>query len=177
MVIMDVEVHQCPSGWMKYGVLLETVICLSVVTMDGETVAVHILKMLVLSAIFQVSHIANICFVDVCCIGCIEGDIRLADGTNYYEGRVEVCHKNEWGTVCDEDWDNNDGKVVCRQLGLPFVSRVRLDASFGHGTGQIWLSKLSCRGSESQLIDCIHSGFGVHSCVHSDDAGVICGCK
>ena len=48
------EAYQCPSGWMKYSVLLETVTCLSVVTMDGETTIVRILKMLVLSAVDQV---------------------------------------------------------------------------------------------------------------------------
>lgn len=49
---------------------------------------------------------------------CEDGDLRLASGTNMYEGRVEVCMREVWGTVCDNFWDNNDASVACRQLGF-----------------------------------------------------------
>ena len=107
---------------------------------------------------------------------CTEGNIRLMDGTNNHEGRVEVCHSNVWGTVCSDYWSSNDGIVACRQLGLQYIATTT-NAYFLSGTGQIWLDNVLCTGSESQLIDCSHNGFGSHNCDHSEDAGVVCGCK
>ena len=48
---------------------------------------------------------------------CDDGDIRLRDGTNEYEGRVEICMGRVWGTVCDDFWGTADAAVACRQLG------------------------------------------------------------
>ena len=54
---------------------------------------------------------------------CTYGDVRLVDGRDEYEGRVEICLNEEWGTVCNYYWDyrNNStsfATVVCRQLGF-----------------------------------------------------------
>ena len=57
-------------------------------------------------------------------IGCTEGDVRLLEGSNNLEGRVEICKNNAWGTVCDDGWQNTDATVVCRQLGLSVAGTI-----------------------------------------------------
>ncbi len=49
-----------------------------------------------------------------------------------------------------------------------------LTTGFTNGVGIIWLDDVQCRGSEPNLADCSHLGFGTHNCVRSEDAGVRC---
>ncbi|XP_072025363.1 LOW QUALITY PROTEIN: uncharacterized protein [Amphiura filiformis] len=101
--------------------------------------------------------------------------IRLVGGSNNNEGRVEVFYSNAWGTVCDDFWDVNDARVVCRQLGLPHGAAEAIgNAAFGQGSGEIWLDNVQCTGSENRLDECNHRGWGIENCDHREDAGVRC---
>ena len=103
-------------------------------------------------------------------------DIRLVDGIDSSQGRVEVGLNGAWGTVCDYGWDILDANVVCRQLGFDEALAATHDSSFGYGRGRIWLYNVNCNGGERGLLNCSHSGWGysVSSCDHANDAGVIC---
>lgn len=43
--------------------------------------------------------------------------MRLVDGQNEREGRVEVCIEQQWGSICDNSWTRLDAAVICTQLG------------------------------------------------------------
>ncbi len=64
------------------------------------------------------SHFEDVAVIcDTACT--YNGQARLVGGTDETNGRLEVCMNSNWGTVCDDSFDNNDAAVVCRQLNLP----------------------------------------------------------
>ena len=104
-----------------------------------------------------------------------EGALRLVDGGNEFEGRVEVCFRETWGTVCDDSWDSRDAEVVCRQLGHITAGALAFRcAIFGQGVGPVHLDDLACTGSEETLTSCRQSTPGATTCRHREDASVRC---
>ena len=53
-----------------------------------------------------------------------DGNVRLVNGTNTTNGRLEVCIKGNWGSVCERHFDDLDAAVVCRELGFPSESEL-----------------------------------------------------
>ena len=114
---------------------------------------------------------------------------------------MEVCISDQWGTVCDDYWDNTDATVVCKQLGYAFTGsknvydvsvnmffnfyiyiylcvlaggRAYSNAHFGTGSGPIFLDDVQCTSSASQLLECYSRPILTHNCLHSADAGIAC---
>ena len=131
-------------------------------------------------------------------VGCQHGDIKLVNGSNPNEGRVEICINNQWGTVTDDGWSSNETQVVCRQLGYSTDGKtwkqLKLKSSsndilatlmchagvqysgsayFGQGNGSIFLDNVTCNGSEASLLSCSYTA-PTSSDSHSEDVGVKC---
>ena len=49
---------------------------------------------------------------------CIDGELRLRGSGSEYEGLLEVCFNQRWGTVNGDGWSASDTRVACRQLGF-----------------------------------------------------------
>jgi len=119
--------------------------------------------------------------------------LRLTNGGNQYEGRVEVFYNGQWGTVCDHNWDIVDARykyselrfshscfcicsVVCRQLGFGNALNAYTDNYFSNGSFlvPIWLDEVQCSNRDHYLSGCSHSGWGNNNCGHHEDAGIAC---
>ena len=122
-----------------------------------------------------------------------DGDVRLMDGPDDHEGRLEILHNGTWGTVCDDRFSEPGGThnrplnvapaLACQMMGYA-------GGEYASGYGQdierdsqkIWLDDLRCEpgsthwtGSPATRIDqCSHAGWGRNNCTHEEDAGVRC---
>lgn len=57
---------------------------------------------------------------------------------------------------------------------MPLGAEALSLASFGEGTGRIWLDSVQCIGTERTLLNCAVNSTEIISCTHAQDAGVRC---
>ena len=103
-----------------------------------------------------------------------DGSLRLVNGHEETDGNLEVYHDGVWGGVCDDEWDEYDAKVVCRQLGYPGSLGITNGGRYGYTPDTIWMDNVYCYGTEKRLEDCRFEGWGIHDCDRTEAAGVRC---
>ncbi len=64
------------------------------------------------------------------------GDLRLVRGIiadrKFSSGRLEIYVNGQWGTICDDLFDQTDANVACQQLGFSRAITYRTSASGGY---------------------------------------------
>jgi len=128
-----------------------------------------------------------------CAIEAVDGALRIVDGPDASEGRLEIFHAGVWGTICDDPndlglWDTlmENANVACRQLGFSSGVTVSSDTT-ADGTGTTWFDEVVCTGAEVRLTECMCGGLSCGSspdvctvrwecenCFHYEDVGVDC---
>ena len=103
------------------------------------------------------------------CIG-----VRLVGGISPQEGRLEVDHNNIWGTVCDDGFDDAAAKVVCHMLGYGYFGHFLSNAYGADPNKPMWLDDVRCNGTEGNISDCRHRGWGIHDCNKEEVVSVSC---
>ncbi|XP_078610876.1 uncharacterized protein LOC144881585 [Branchiostoma floridae x Branchiostoma japonicum] len=102
-------------------------------------------------------------------------NVRLV-GPTVNEGRLEIRHDGQWGTVCHaSSWRASEAQVACRHLGF---TTGRVDNQYRNGKGRMTMSDLSCFGNEKNLYECSYREMGTApNCDlggNRRDLGVVC---
>jgi len=116
--------------------------------------------------------------------------VRLYGGDRQLNGLVQFisfAHSNpdarEWNYVCDDGWDINAAKVVCRQLGLgpPIRTDPAQPLPDDGLVHRYVMDNVNCEGTEQYLSDCPHLfdgyNFTMSDCIGSEAVSVTCGGK
>ncbi|XP_021378643.1 deleted in malignant brain tumors 1 protein-like [Mizuhopecten yessoensis] len=92
--------------------------------------------------------------------------------TNDKEGNIHISGN----AICDENWDENDARSVCRSLGYWSSSPTVYENNwFGSSSGGGSNIAPQCRGNEANLAFCpLAKEWGKDTCSTSDIAGVRC---
>lgn len=102
--------------------------------------------------------------------------IRLTGGKNNSQGRVELNYDGTWGSICDYQFDTEEARVICQQMGF-IDGHAFKNSYFGNGTGPVYITDLACTGNETTLLSCPNAGWNTsyELCAgHSHDAAVSC---
>ncbi|KAL5015278.1 hypothetical protein ScPMuIL_009548 [Solemya velum] len=101
--------------------------------------------------------------------------VRLVDGLTCADGRVEIYHNGQWGTICSGLRSIAVARTVCKMLGLRGGTSLDPEDVVDGNYGQpIWLELIYCGNEIDSIVDCEHNNFGSNYCSHSSDLGVLC---
>ena len=105
----------------------------------------------------------------------VNNKVRLVDGDNANEGRVEVRGMGHpWGGVCDDGFGLQEANVFCKAAGFRLGAKEAVLLSrFGPtDDGKINLDQVECEGHEEDLMECKFNPWLEHDCSVKEFAGL-----
>ncbi len=99
--------------------------------------------------------------------------LRIGGYTNVSVGRVEINVYGEWGDICDSSLDDNDAKVICRQMGLGTRYSRILTLPSSAMSERIVYGDLNCNGDEDRVDLCEHVEYP-NDCSHTGNVAIVC---
>ncbi|KAK3096265.1 hypothetical protein FSP39_025096 [Pinctada imbricata] len=105
-------------------------------------------------------------------LSCGATPVRLVNGSGDWEGRLEVNHNGQWGSVCQNGFDENAALLVLKCLQRFFfisTSEQEDELSFWDG--------LNCTGQEDDIGSCRAKPWGTHNCRDGMEVGLRCKTK
>lgn len=113
-------------------------------------------------------------------------------------GRLEVSYLATWGTVCSSGWGTSGGanaQAACQAMGYSYGAPITGSLVAGPQHAPLWLPDLNCTAGTDggngrpgpadwwpsgdgpgtlPLAQCGHRPWGLHTCNHANDVGLIC---
>ncbi|KAF0023482.1 hypothetical protein F2P81_024112 [Scophthalmus maximus] len=79
--------------------------------------------------------------------------VRVVNGSNRCNGRVEVFHDGHWKRVCRSDWETQEANIVCQEIncGSPVIQPV---TPFLGEARNLDAVKPNCIGNETSISQC-----------------------
>lgn len=97
----------------------------------------------------------------------VEDEIRLSEVTFR---RLEIVQQSHWRSVSDEQFDNVEATVVCRQLSFTGGMVLPREQVLQSKQTSAFMANVSCMGYEQQLAECLSHQAGLSA----QDVGVKC---
>ena len=75
----------------------------------------------------------------------IDGAVRLINSSTFgtssgsSSGRLEIYYNREWGTICNDGFDQTEADIVCQQLGYDGANKYGVVRDLGYVYGCILL--------------------------------------
>ena len=85
-----------------------------------------------------------------------------------------VKYENQWGTVCDDNFDITDAQSACKTLGYSGGSWETYNTKLSQSVVPILMDDVDCASSSTNFLKCSHLGWGDENCSHSEDVLLTC---